>query len=207
LPVGPPLADSSHLADALQSETPASSSESGSDPKRTASGKRRVTRKRRTPEIIVHARIYNFARTNMFDTLADYALGRLKNRLVYEYRSQREMFDDLDTVVRLIYRHCQEFDEPDSRDPAMLYLAKFTVDNFRLLDQAKLEDLVRDVGQFAVDVSWRLSHELVVQEQEVSRLKIVARHRSPVTMLFERVKRTLMKVKQRTREGLCGGQV
>jgi hypothetical protein len=152
---------------------------------------------------MVHARIYNFARTNMFDALADYALSRLKQRIVYEYRSQRPVFPDFDTVVRLIYRHCQQFDDPDSRDSAMLYLAEFTLGNFRVLDRDRLQHLVREVGQFAVDVAWGLSDALVFQEQEVSRLN----NRSPVTMLFERVKQTLMKVKQRTREAFCRGRV
>jgi hypothetical protein len=207
LSVGPPVAGPSHLADALQSETATGSSASGSAPNRRPPAKLRAAKKRRTPEIIVYARIYNFAPTNEFDALADYALSRLKQRLVYEYKSQRAMFPDFDTVVRLIYRHCQQFDDPDSRYSAMLYLAEFTVGNFRLLDRDRFEHLMRDVGQFAVDVAWGLSDALVVQEQEVSRLNIAAGDRSPVTMLFERVKRTLMKMKKRTREAFYRGQV
>ncbi|KAL2839029.1 hypothetical protein BJX68DRAFT_272321 [Aspergillus pseudodeflectus] len=166
LPVGPPLANSSHLANALQSETPASSSASGSDPKNPPSAERPVTKNRRTPEIIVHARIYNFARTNEFPALAEYSLGRLKNRVVYEFRSKKEIFPDLDTAVRLIYRDCQKFDSVDDRDPAMLYVTEFAVENFRLLDRQALGNLLREVGQFAVDVAWGLLDEAGVQEQK-----------------------------------------
>ncbi|CEL11165.1 hypothetical protein ASPCAL14270 [Aspergillus calidoustus] len=207
LPVGPPLANPSHLANARQSETPASSAASGSDPKSPPSAERLVTKSRRTPEIVVHARVYNFARTNEFPALAEYALGRLKNRLVYEFRSNHEIFPDLDTAVRLIYRHCQKFDSVDDRDPAMLYLTEFVVEKFRLLDRQALGSLLREVGQFAVDVAWGLLDEVSVQEQKIRRLEIIASRCSAVTMMLEKVKGTLMKAKQRARERFRRGRL
>jgi hypothetical protein len=205
--VGPPLAKPSHLANALQSDTPTSPSASASDPKNRPSAERPVTKKLRTPEIIVHGRIYNFARTNEFPALAEYALGRLKNRLVSEFRSNKEIFPDLDTAVRLIYRHCQKFDSADDRDPARLYLTEFAVENFRLLDRQALGNLLREVGQFAVDVAWGLLDEVSVQEQKIRRLEIIASRCSPVTMMLERVKGTLMKAKQRARERFHRGRL
>ncbi|KAJ0420227.1 hypothetical protein BJY00DRAFT_141138 [Aspergillus carlsbadensis] len=200
LPVGPPLAQPSQLSDALQSDTPASSAASGSNSRSQSSGRRLVAHKRRTPEIIVHARVYNFARTTKFDALADYTLGRLKARLAEEFQATTDIFPDFGSLIRLMYDRWSESDSVDQRDPAILYLAEFTAHNFRLLGRMALATLLREVGQFAVDVAWRLSHEVTVREREVGRLTTIARGRSPVTMFWERVKGTFTMVRLRPRQ-------